>query len=651
MSARRSSQLSVQLFPFLAVLMCALGALILLLLVVTSRMRDQVRAEKRQQMAAAAVAQQAAVAEPEPELPPERDRWQPSTLPPDVRLQPVPEVPAEPQVDPLREQWLRTVTDLQAAAAAEEAALRAARAAAEAAEQSLNDTSAQLAKLQQNAAVQAQRLESSESDRRRDIQRLEALELAVERESTALSQLQEQRKAAASKYNILPYDGRIGTVRRPIYIECTETGLTFASEQITLTPEQLNGYAAVHNPLRAGADALIDYWSVKALKQPGTESVGPPYILLIVRPKGTIGYYVARRMLEAIGQQFGYELVSDDLQLQWPPTDPEAAAACRAAIEAALQERDRFVVRGYAPPGSLEPLSVSDGSGSFALEEVDRLRGSGKKVNIGGREFDRTAQAPGAGGLSVMGPGRRAPGSADGSKGAAAKSNPPPPAPGAETSGEEPAAFPAAMAANGKPAARNGQQSDAAQGVPPGATASPPGQQSGAPSPEAIAANAAAGFSSAVGNRGRGATNESTSKEGNGVDPRPSPLQSLDALEAQELVRRRPKQSNPADVLRDPGSQIGLERKVNIRVEAQRITVESELPIVVGPGMSSDDVQSAFALALQEQFIGWGRPPRSFYWLPKVQFTVLPGGQQNLKRLTDLTEKWEMSSKTDYALE
>jgi hypothetical protein len=146
-------------------------------------------------------------------------------------------------------------------------------------------------------------------------------------------------------------------------------------------------------------------------------------------------------------------------------------------------------------------------------------------------------------------------------------------------------------------------------------------------------------------------TGESTTQDANGVDPQPSPLSSLDAMQAQELARRRTTQRNPGDVLRDPGSQIGLERKVNIRVEAQRITVESELPIVVGPGMSRDELQSAFAVALQEHFIGWGRPPRSFYWLPQLQFTVLPGGQQNLKRLTDLTEKWEMSSKTDYALE
>jgi hypothetical protein len=533
------------------------------------------------------------------------------------------------------------VTDLQAAAAAEAAALEAARMAAESAEQSLSAAAGRLTQLQQNSADQAQRLESAESDRDRDIRRLEALELAVARESSAVTELRQQRAAAVSQYSILPYDGRIGTVRRPIYIECSESGLTFASEQITLTPEQLNGFAAIHNPLRAGADALIDYWSVKALKQPGTESVGPPYILLIVRPKGTIGYYVARRMLEAIGQQFGYELVSEDLQLQWPPTDPEAVAACRAAIDAALQDRDRFMVRGYAPPGSLEPLSVSDGSGTFALEEVERLRSNGKKVNVGGREFDRTARAPAGGGLSVLGPGRRAPTSpGDNMTNSDASGIGRSPAPAdAGAAGDEPLPFPTAAAVRGQP------------GALPGETSRQAGRSMGAPSPEAIAANAAAGFSAAAGKSGRSAAGEAAGQVGHGLDAQPSPLPSLVALQAQELARSRTRQRNPADVFKDPGSQIGLERKVNIRVEAQRIVVESELPIVIAPGMSREELQSEFSLALQAHFESWGRPPRSFYWLPQIRFTVLPGGHQHLKRLTALTEEWEMDSQIDYALE
>lgn len=172
----------------------------------------------------------------------------------------------------------------------------------------------------------------------------------------------------------------------------------------------------------------------------------------------------------------------------------------------------------------------------------------------------------------------------------------------------------------------------------------------GAPSPDAIAANSAAGFSSAVGNRGR-ATAAGTEAQGEGGDLQPSPLPSLDVLQAQDLGRSRMAQRNPGDVLRDPGSQIGLEHQVNVRVEAQQIIVESELPIRIVAGMSREQLQAEFAGTLQTHFEGWGRPPRSFYWLPKIRFTVLPGGHQNVKRLTDLTEQWEMSSKVEHALE
>lgn len=628
MSARRSSQPSVQLFPFLAVLMCALGALILLLLVVTSRMRDQarIRASQAQQVEATPVKSQAPRARP-----PERERWQPATTPPVAKLEPSATSPPNlppPPADILRDKWRRTVMDLQAAAAAEEAALRQLENAMRADEAAERELSEELKQLRSTAGALAEQRAVADSERERDARRLVDLQMALAQQSSALEQLRSARQAAASKYTLLPYDGRSGTTRRPIYVECTATGITFAAERITLTPQQLDGFPAVRNPLLAGADALIDYWSLQGLKNPADPG-GQPYVLLIVRPQGTIAYYVARRMLDGLGTQFGYELVPEDLMLEWPAPDPAAAAACRAAIEAALHQRNNPLVRGYVPPGSLEPLSVSNGSGTFALEEVERLRGDGRKVHFGGRAHERSGGA---------GEPRRAE--------------------AVQRAGEPSAAGRAAenRAAAGPPDAIRSAQSAGAivpenRETPPDQVAPRAPASAGAPSPEAIAANAANSFSAAAGRRSQSPTDSAAPGRGTVADNTPRPLSATDASGTGSLTTGRSVARNPAAVLRDPGSQIGLERKVTIRIEPQRIVVESESPIIVGPEMSREDLQSQFAATLRGHFEGWGRPPRSFYWLPQVRFIVLPGGHANLKRLADLTREWEMASQIDYALE
>lgn len=628
MSARRSSQLSVQLFPFLAVLMCALGALILMLLVVTSRMRDQARVR------ATLTAQIDAAPQTPQERLPEPERWRPVATPPAARLQPVPTSPPPlqpPPADVLRDEWRRTVAELAAAAAAEETAARRLADSVLAAEAAERELSGEVAQLQATASSIAAARAVADSERERDARRLVNLQMALVQQTTELEQLKAARQAAASKYSLLPFDGRSGTTRRPIYIECTATGITFAAERITLTPQQLDGFPSLRNPLLAGADALIDYWSLQGLKNPA-DTGGQPYVLLIVRPRGTIAYYVARRMLDGLGTQFGYELIPEDLQLEWPAPDPAAAAACRAAIEAALHQRGNPTVRGYVPPGSLEPLSVSDGSGTFALEEVERLRGEGRTVHFGGRAHDRS------GGSQQAEAGQR--------QGAPAVSG----GTGANRAGGAPANAVESPAPREGPADVSGDTppTDFAQRaeVDPSASAAPV-----TPSPAAVAANAAAAFSTAAGRRSQSATDDAASGKGTVADNTPRPLPAADAAGMGSQKSGRAVARSPAAVLRDPGSQIGLERKVVIRIEDHRVVVESESPVIVTPEMTRDDLQSQFAATLRAHFEGWGRPPRSFYWLPQLKFVVLPGGHANLKRLADVANEWEMTTEVDYALE
>ena len=138
---------------------------------------------------------------------------------------------------------------------------------------------------------------------------------------------------------MIPYDGRSGTTRRPIYIECTKNGIRFAGEDVMLGPHELEHFTSRYNPLLAGVRALTAYWTHRNITRPAGVATQHPYVLLIVRPDGAIAYYLARKYLQHWGKPFGYELVKEDFPLHLPRADPEAKRAINRAVASVLKSR------------------------------------------------------------------------------------------------------------------------------------------------------------------------------------------------------------------------------------------------------------------------------------------------------------------------
>lgn len=679
--SRRPSSNVVSLFPFLAVLMCALGALILLLLVTASRIHDQTveRAREAVESVETAAAPEVAVvplAPPDPEpLPVEPEPW------PEPVAMPAPLPPPGPTAEELRTQWEQTVADLERQAArlsellaAEAESVQEGRTRLAAARSQLDDLQRQSATL----VVQQADLSATEDDHAR---RRAALELELAETERQIEAARLNREQQSSQYRILPYDGTSGTTRRPILIECTSTGLTFASEGITLSPEQLNGFAPTRNPLLAGVDALITYWSVQDLMGAADEPAGKPYVLLIVRPEGTVGYYVARRLLESMQEPFGYELVSDDQEFRWPERDPQAAAVCQRAIDAVLSQRTRLqqqVAGGRLPVAG--PLQFSNTEGEFYLEEVERLRGEGRTVHFGGRTFERT---PGGDNGTQQPGGRRPTGATSSQEGGAPNAAAASPGPrvieiprGRAVAGasspdqgfqhESSANRDAAMSSDRE--RTNGSES-AMSGAPrtlPRAPAAEGTLYDGQVAPESRAAavtNAAAsenawrptgsGERSATGSRSGSAASSrwDGSPGGSGgedeIDPLAPPNPGMPSLSGSGPIDPKALQWGQ----RNPGSSIGLEREVIVRIDGGQVAVEREAPIAITSGMTRDELQRSLAETLDAHIRDWGMPPKSFYWLPLIRYQVLPGGNQYLKRLTDVTDEWTVKSRVEYVLE
>jgi hypothetical protein len=309
MRARRH-RLQVSTFPFLAVLLCAMGALILVLLVMDRRSHLAARARAEREAARQEEESARARAAESQRLREEaRAEWERKRAALHARLEGergdlegrAKEVrarlsEAEGRVRALREKVARlreqaegergrvATGERELGAARKEADERAARAASEAGEKA--------------------RLEG------------EAVRLG-----RALAARKEGRKRDEQTYSVVPYRGKHGEARRPLYVECTAGGWVFHPE----------GFAV------PGSDSSRARAEVE--RRSARRGEAKPYLLLLVRPDGVQNYYRLQSALRGLGAEYGYEFVDAGWRFDFPEEDevsrvPGSARAGGAARSA-----------------------------------------------------------------------------------------------------------------------------------------------------------------------------------------------------------------------------------------------------------------------------------------------------------------------------
>lgn len=337
------------LFPFLAVLLCVMGALIVLLIVIAQRTHDR---------AAAHVAS----TEDANRLRQEREElaW---------RLV---------QVRKSRDETANQLAEQRASLSHVEDHARR-----------LRD---QYHALQQSARDLEESLKSPSTASREIDDQLAAIQMRM-------NEVQEQLKAKrlaplpAAGYAIIPYEGPNGTQRRPMYIECCEDGIILQPEGVTLTASDFLGPLGPGNPLAAAMRAAREYLYKR--RAAGGPDPGEPYPLLLIRPDGIEAYYVAREALTSWGSEFGYEFVDQDWKLEYPEPDPTLLAIVKAAAEDARQ-RQQLLAR-IAPKAFEE---AEEGGAVYRASPTSggvMVDGSGRRS---GRRGGGTAQGGGARGGS-----------------------------------------------------------------------------------------------------------------------------------------------------------------------------------------------------------------------------------------------------------
>ncbi|MGL4554130.1 MAG: hypothetical protein ACRC33_23450 [Gemmataceae bacterium] len=340
MSAPRRP-LKVDTFPFLAVLLCAMGALIVVLLTMDRKAKRVARAK----------AEDAARRQTD-----DRDAQVAARRADHERRK------GEAQAA-----WQRKHDELKAAVDAEEAALsaelRAVRARlAEASRRlageldSLRTARARLSEEQTKLTAAEAALAAAHNDAGGDVQRLSAAEaarakLAGDLESMERTQkrIEADRQRDPKTYSLIPYRGKRGSNQRPVYVECASSGLIFHPDRQRVPGDDL-----------------------KALRAEVTRRVaargGDPYLMLLVRPDGIEGYYRVRASVSDLDITFGYEMVDAGWEFH-VPDEPAAPAPATVSVPP-MPSKPRPAVGGAArlmPPGARAGTAVAKGALSASV--------------------------------------------------------------------------------------------------------------------------------------------------------------------------------------------------------------------------------------------------------------------------------------------
>ncbi|MCA9143932.1 MAG: hypothetical protein KDB05_14140 [Planctomycetales bacterium] len=315
----RKQAVSPSLFPFLAVLVCTMGALIVLLVLVVQQAK----------VYATSVAEKRAKDE--------------SALDEELQKQ---------QLQQDDYEWQREVFEQQRAELTAKLSERRLELS------HLEDHIRRMEEKWKQLKAQADQLQRLGSEKQANSEQAHH-ELTRLREAidAAGQRLEAARKEAATRpqtFAIVPYDGVNGTKRRPIYIECSEDGITIQPEGIVLRRGDLEGPLGPGNPLDAALRATREHWA----RQGDTAIHGEPYPLLIVRPNGTLAYNYAREALKAWDDEFGYELIDAEMQLDYPNRDAELRALLQKTVQ---QARERQAILIAAMPSQYDHSGVGGG--------------------------------------------------------------------------------------------------------------------------------------------------------------------------------------------------------------------------------------------------------------------------------------------------
>lgn len=422
----------------------------------------------------------------------------------------------------------------------------------------------------------------------------------------------ELAKAAAAgrkpAYSIVPYEGPHGTKRRPIYLECRGSGLVLQPEGVVFQAGDFQGSLDAGNPLDVALRAVREY--LTAQQAVGREEE-EPYPLLLVRPSGIGYFYAGRAAMKSWGTAYGYELIGEDWQLDFPPSDPRLQQTIVKAIEPARRRQQRLIAAapsrfggGDRPVYTVTPhrggLQSRSGGGDQSTGSSFGLQPSGSHGRLGSQY-----------------------GSASGGqyRGVSGGTNP-----GGQLGGG-----PAGTETGGSRFRQPGTGSTASPGT---ATYGGPSRGSDSSSPTSsnqvgVGSEASGGGSSGSSN-GDSTTGQAGSTSGGRGDSAPG----LNCTATQSLAETRGQNWGLPDANQ---TAVAITRPIRLECHSDRLVIVPEAglgsPKPIELGQNTEASIDSFVSTVWDYMEGWGRAGRGMYWRPVLNVYAAPDAA---RRVTDL---------------
>ena len=306
-SKKGQSDLAPSLFPFLAVLLCTVGALVLILVLVVSQSQASVKQAT------------------------------------DTRAERAADLKA--QVEVVRDSFRQEREEIQLE-------IEKKRMSLQGLEQQTNQLSKELEELDKTASLIDKKLLSDETDSQTEVE-LTELQKKLQAAAQALKTKLEKPTGNKPVFAIVPYEGTSGTHRRPIYLECRVDGVWVQPEGVLIALKDLKPPYGPGNPLDAALRTIRTHYA------PADGALNTSaYPLLVVRASGIRTYALARLAMAGWDDQFGYELIEDDMELSYPEGEPGLDKEIQRSLATARSRQAALVL---AMPGryrrAMEELS------------------------------------------------------------------------------------------------------------------------------------------------------------------------------------------------------------------------------------------------------------------------------------------------------
>lgn len=603
MSRRRANTIGVSLFPFLAVLLCTMGALIVLLVLITEQAKKQAHASTAP-----------------PAQPPEPEHVELKPIKPAQLLVPGHEPSDEPaeEFDPevelelieWRIQHIKTQEEMTLGDIQEE------KARLSHIEDHIRKLRKQLAELQ-GAIARLENLAGSKTSRQSQVQQqVEQLRGILARKQQELEAARQKAAQEKVSYAIVPFDGRNQTRRRPIYLECRNDAIIVQPEGVRIPASDFEGRLGPSNPLAAALRAINEYLLEQGLQSGG--KTGKPYPLLLVRPDGILGYYAARAALTGTETEFGYELIEEDWELEFGPPDPSVAQVAREAIAEARKRRKQLAVMaprlygGGTAAGPQRYRANPTGGGIIVDGPAGESPGTGGGRDGSGSQHSGGSQAPGGSGTGAPG------GSASGPRFGSLEGGHP-----NQRSGSG-AGDPgnATSDSGGFQASSVGPRYSSPQGTSTQPNPGRPGQQQAAAG-SGSGSNSAGGTPGASGNGGGPGGNASVGVGGS-------------SFGSGSAGQFQPGESNWA-TRQPPRASFAVQREIRVEVHPDRLVFQPDgKELFFQQGTAS--VLAPLAAGVWKRVDDWGIAGRGMHWEPSIVFDVKQQGGGRFRELKQLLE-------------